>query len=417
MPFNIQENNVQTLKSLCELVVDCPHSTPKWTDSGVIVLRNQNIKNGKLDLSNPSYTDENHYLGRIKRAAPQEGDIVITREAPMGDVCQIPANLKCCLGQRQVLLRPNSDKVDGRYLFYALQSEYLQHQIGWNEGTGSTVSNLRIPVLESLNVPTPSIAKQREISSTLGSVDDSVNLLSGINSTLESIAQALFKSWFIDFDPVKAKMAGRQPEAMDETTTALFPAEFEESTVGLKPKGWQVKRIDDLMELVYGKALKATNRLPGGVPVYGSGGITGFHNEHLVSGPSVIVGRKGTVGSLYWEDRPFFPIDTVFYIKPKTVPLTFCYELLKTKGLNHMNTDAAVPGLNRDNVYRLESAVPTANILNAFDDIVLSIRKMMFANSQEAQRLTEIRDALLPKLMSGQLRIPETQFIMNEIAA
>lgn len=212
-------------------------------------------------------------------------------------------------------------------------------------------------------------------------------------------------------------MAARQPEAMDEVTAALFPTEFEESTVGLIPKGWQIKRIDELMELVYGKALKAINRTPGEVPVYGSGGVTGFHNEHLVIGPSVIVGRKGTVGSLFWEDRPFFPIDTVFYVKPKAAPLTFSYELLKTKGLNHMNTDAAVPGLNRENVYRLESAVPPADILNVFNEIVSSIRNMIFANLQEAQRLTEIRDVLLPKLMSGQLRLPDAQSILDEVAA
>ena len=94
-----------SLRSLCLLVVDCPHATPKWTDSGVVVLRNQNIKGGRLDLSSPSFTDEEHYQGRVRRAVPQGGDIVMTREAPMGDVCQIPQGLRCCVGQRQVLLR------------------------------------------------------------------------------------------------------------------------------------------------------------------------------------------------------------------------------------------------------------------------------------------------------------------------
>ena len=103
------------LDAICLLVVDCPHATPKWTNSGVVVLRNTNIKGGRLGLSSPSYTDEEHYLGRVKRAVPQADDIVITREAPMGDVCQIPKGLKCCLGQRQVSLRPDPKKVDGRF--------------------------------------------------------------------------------------------------------------------------------------------------------------------------------------------------------------------------------------------------------------------------------------------------------------
>ena len=181
-----------SLESLCLLVADCPHATPKWTESGVVVLRNQNIKAGRLDLTSPSFTDEEHYRGRIRRADPRAGDIVITREAPMGDVCQIPPGLRCCLGQRQVLLRPDPAKVEPRFLLFALQSPYLQHQIGWNEGTGSTVSNLRIPVLEALSVPTPPLAVQREIALLLGALDDRIALLRETNATLEAIAQALF---------------------------------------------------------------------------------------------------------------------------------------------------------------------------------------------------------------------------------
>ena len=116
------------LIEICEAIVDCPHSTPKWTDEGIFVLRNSNIKNGRLDLSNPSFTDEFHYEDRSRRAKLRAGDLVITREAPMGEVCQIPDNLKCCLGQRMVLLRPSKEKCDGKYLLYALQSRKVQHE-------------------------------------------------------------------------------------------------------------------------------------------------------------------------------------------------------------------------------------------------------------------------------------------------
>ena len=194
------ELNTETLESLCELVVDCPHSTPKWTDSGIIVLRNQNIKNGVLDLSNPSFTNEEDYQKRVKRAIPRAGDIVITREAPMGEVCIIPQGLKCCLGQRQVLLRPRNE-VCGEYLFWALQSPYVQHQISWNEGTGTTVSNVRIPVLKGLMIPRyPKTEKKSAY--ILSTLAKKVELNKQINHTLEQMAQALFKSWFVDFDPV-----------------------------------------------------------------------------------------------------------------------------------------------------------------------------------------------------------------------
>lgn len=207
---------------------------------------------------------------------------------------------------------------------------------------------------------------------------------------------------------MRAKAEGLDPQSMDAATAALFPDSFEESELGLVPKGWLVRKVENVMELAYGKALKATDRVDGAVPVYGSGGITGYHNDALVKGPSVIVGRKGTVGSLYWEDRPFFPIDTVFYVRTDN-PLTYCYYLLQTLGLEGMNTDGAVPGLNRNNAYRLPVVVATTSILESFDKIVSTLRNKIFSNNQHAQNLTQLRDTLLPRLISGQLRLPETE--------
>ena len=109
------------LKDLCLEVVDCPHSTPTWTTDGKIVVRNFNIKNGFIDLSDPSFTDEDHFQQRIKRAVPLPGDLIITREAPMGEVGMIPENVECCLGQRMVLLKVNPKLCNNYYLLYCLQ--------------------------------------------------------------------------------------------------------------------------------------------------------------------------------------------------------------------------------------------------------------------------------------------------------
>lgn len=250
----------------------------------------------------------------------------------------------------------------------------------------------------------------------VGTIDDRIALLRETNATLEAIAQALFKSWFVDFDPVYAKQQGLAPAGMDDATAALFPDGFEESALGEVPRGWNIQKLESFIELAYGKALKSTDRINGDVPVYGSGGITGFHNTALVKGPSVIVGRKGTVGSLYWEDRPFFPIDTVFYLRPMK-PLTYCYYLLQTLGLESMNTDAAVPGLNRNNVYRLLMPVATDPVLDAFDQIVAPLRAAIFRNSEQAQTLVTLRDTLLPRLISGQLRLPEAEEQLAEAIA
>ncbi len=420
----------ESLAAMCEAVVDCPHSTPVWTDTGFVVLRNQNIKDGRLDLSAPSYTDEEHFKQRVRRMAPRPGDIVITREAPMGEVCKIPEGLICCLGQRQVLLRPKAG-VNADYLLYALQSPVVQEQIRWNEGTGSTVSNIRIPVLEKIEIPRLG-ASEQFIAAALKSVDDKIDINRRINQTLEAMAQAIFQSWFVDFDPVKANIAAKAegrdplraamsaisgkadveldalpPEQYEQlaTTAALFPDEMEESELGEIPKGWAVQRVGGVLELAYGKALKSTDRQEGNVPVYGSGGITGYHNMPLVPHGSIIVGRKGTVGSLYWEDEPFFPIDTTYYVRPLAAPLTFCYYAMQIMGLEKMNTDAAVPGLNRENVYRLELALPDSAALQQFDSQVASLRKAMRSNLESSKSLAHLRDTLLPKLLSGELSV------------
>ena len=298
-------------------------------------------------------------------------------------------------------------KADFRFVYYYLMGGY-QRLVDLKNGGAQ--QNLNGQLIKAFPFSAPEVHEQTAIADVLESFDDRITLLRETNATLEAIAQALFKSWFVDFDPVRAKMERRAPEGMDEATAALFPDGFEESALGLVPRGWRVARLDEFIELAYGKALKATDRIAGGVPVYGSGGITGYHNEGLANGPSVIIGRKGTVGSLYWEDQPFFAIDTVFYLKTNA-PLTYCFYLLQTLGLAGMNTDAAVPGLNRNNVYRLLVAYAPSNVLQAFDDVVCVIRQRIFRNVQQAQTLATLRDTLLPRLISGALRLPHSEEI------
>ena len=394
------------LESICLLVVDCPHATPKWTDSGVVVLRNQNIKGGRLDLSSPSYTDEEHYLGRVKRAVPQAGDIVITREAPMGDVCQIPEGLKCCLGQRQVLLRPDPKKVDSRFLLYALQSPYIQHQIGWNEGTGSTVSNLRIPVLEALSIPTPELAVQREVAETLGAIDDRITLLRETSTTLEAIAQSLFKSWFVDFDPVNAKMQGRAPEGIDQATAALFPDSFEESELGPVPKGWQIGRLDDLLVLQRGFDLPAQDRTPGDIPIIAASGPSGTHHKSMVKGPGVVTGRSGVLGRVFLELEDFWPLNTTLWVKEfKAATPCYAYEVLRLLDFKSFNAGSAVPSLNRNHIHGLPYLLPARACVDTLELVASQIHKRCRVNVKQIQSLASIRDVLLPRLIAGQLQL------------
>ena len=395
------------LESICLMVVDCPHVTPKWTDSGVVVLRNQNIKAGRLDLTTPSFTDEEHFKGRTKRAVPTAGDIVITREAPMGDVCLIPEGLRCCLGQRQVLLRPNPQKVDARFLLFALQSPYIQFQIGWNEGTGSTVSNLRIPVLESLKIPTPPMSRQVEIATTLGALDDRITLLRETNATLEVIAQALFKSWFVDFDPVRAKMKGRPAEGMDEATAALFPDGLEESELGLVPRGWRVGTLQDLLLLQRGFDLPSDLRVLGDYPIIAASGPSGTHNAPMAKAPGVVTGRSGVLGRVFLELDDYWPLNTTLWVKEfRAATPCYAYELLSLLDLKSFNAGSAVPTLNRNHIHGLTYLVPPGDCVAAYELIAIQLHERARLNNEQAQTLATLRDTLLPRLISGQLRLP-----------
>ena len=254
------------------------------------------------------------------------------------------------------------------------------------------------------------VNEQRTIAHILGTLDDKIELNRRMNETLEAMARALFKDWFVDFGPTRAKIEGRDPYLAPEIWD-LFPDKLDEDG---KPEGWEDGKVEDYLELAYGKSLPARSRRPGGVAVYGSGGITGFHDEAFIKGPAIIVGRKGTVGSLYWEDRPIFPIDTVFYVVPKRAALSFCYQLLLSQPLAHMNTDAAVPGLNRNNAYRLEFPWPGSRLTNTFESFASPLWKKRTANLREIDTLSHSRDLLLPKLMSGEIRVGDADKFAQE---
>jgi type I restriction enzyme S subunit len=397
---------VLPLEQCLDALIDYRGKTPEKTEFGVPLVTAKVIKGGRIERPTEFIATE-AYESWMRRGIPRAGDVVLTTEAPLGEVAQL-GHERVALAQRVVTLRGKAGLLDNAYLRYLLQTDEMQSQLA-ARATGTTVLGIKQSELRKVLVHLPPIDMQRSAASLLACLDNRIALLRETNTTLEAIAQALFKSWFVDFDPVRAKSQGLVPAGMDEATAALFPDSFEVSSLGLVPKGWGVQRLEAVLEFAYGKALKSTDRLPGNVPVYGSGGITGHHNESLVSGPSIIVGRKGTVGSVYWEDRAFFPIDTVFYVRAN-VPLTFCFYLLQTLRLQDMNTDAAVPGLNRNNAYRLEVASPNEHVLQAFDAVVGAIRQSIFSNERQAQTLATLRDTLLPRLISGQLRMPQAEF-------
>ncbi|HGN0024224.1 TPA: restriction endonuclease subunit S [Proteus mirabilis] len=456
------------LIDLCELIIDCPHSTPKWTDSGYIVLRNQNIRNGSLDLSSPSFTDENGYKSRIKRAEPKAGDLVLTREAPMGEVCIIPEGLKCCLGQRQVLLRPKKE-VSGEYLFWALQSPFVQHQVSWNEGTGTTVSNIRIPVLKAFDIPRW-FQYESMIASHLSAIRNKIDLNRQINQTLEQMAQTLFKSWFVDFDPVvdnaldagffeqdlafseellhrvevrKAVRKSDNFKPLSEDIRRLFPNAFEECAEpalglgGWIPKGWGISKLSAFGNIICGKTPPKKeksfygNDIPfikipdmhGNVFITKTSDNLSFEGgksqiKKLIPEGSLCVSSIATVGLVSITTEPAHTNQQINSIVPqhKYFRDYLYFSLLNKNKHFHDLASGGSTTLNMNttlfsNVLFIQ---PDKFILEFFQQESGRLLERIKCSKYEIGELTKLRDTLLPKLISGELSLSDIKIDIPE---
>ncbi len=381
----------------------------------------------------------------------------------MGEVCLIPEGLKCCLGQRQVLLRPKKE-ISGEYLYWALQSPFVQHQISWNEGTGTTVSNVRIPVLKSLEIP-----RQREheqsIANILGALSEKLQCNHQINQTLEKIAQAIFKSWFVDFEPVKAKtlaleaggseedallaamqavsgkatdeLARLQTEQPDHyaslrATAELFPSAMQSCELGEIPRGWRFSQIGDEVVVVGGGTPSTKNpdfwdgghiswttpkdlsNLPDKVLVDTERKITDVGLAKISSGllpvDTVLMSSRAPVGYLALAKTPvavnqgYIAMKCNKVLTPEFVIQWCAYYMDEIKSRASGTTFAEI---SKKNFKVISVVCPDSDLAAAYSELVSGIYASIENNVRGSKSLVEIRDALLPELLSGELTAPE----------
>lgn len=286
-----------------------------------------------------------------------------------------------------------------------------------------------------MKVYLPSLLEQQAIAHILGAFDVKITLNRRQNDTLEHIAQALFQSWFVDFDPVidKALAAGKPiPEPLHARAEwrkalgerrkplpaeiqALFPDGFGfNEELGWVPEGWRVGTFDQVAEVKYGKDHKKLD--DGGIPVYGSGGIMRFVNTPIYKGESVLIPRKGSLNNLMYVNEAFWSVDTMFYtiIKP-SIFVKYLYYFLKRFDFVSMNVGSAVPSMTAKVLNSIATLFPEESVLKAFDDKVSMIFEKIKANDAENKPLESLRDTLLPKLISGELRLPEAEKILRDV--
>lgn len=380
----------RTIRELCSVVVDCPHSTPKWTANGKIVIRNNNIKHGRIDFSSPSYTDDEHFAQRIKRAKPQPGDIIITREAPIGDVGMIPENTECCLGQRMVLLRANQSVCDNFYLLYSLQSLYIQHQISWSEGTGTTVSNLRIPHLEQIQIPYLPLEQQAKISSVLRALEEKIENNRRLNDNLQQQAMSLYAEMFLN--------------SSDSNVTSGTLSDIAVITMGQSPSGSSYNE-DGVGEVFYQGRAEFGFRFP-------KRRLYTTEPKRMAEAGDVLLSVRAPVGDLNIAYERCCIGRGLGAIHSKTGHSSFIlYTMFALRSqLDVFNGEGTVFGsINRDALNAIPIDIPPVTEIDQFEVVAHPIDELIRANYEENCRLEAIRDSLLPKLMSGEIDVSAVQ--------
>ena len=282
--------------------------------------------------------------------------------------------------------------LDYLYYFLKLKLNYLR-----DASQGTATKFLTKKILYGISVKLPSKEVQDKVAHILTKLELKGRLNEQMNKTLESIAQALFKHWFIDFE---------FPDGNDQPYKSSG-GEMVETEMGKIPANFAVRTLENEIELMYGKSLPEQTRKRGQYPVYGSNGIVGFHNEFVEEAPGIIIGRKGSAGSVEFSHDNFWAIDTTYYVHlTRKHDTYFWYYLLKTLNLESMNSHSAVPGLNRKDLLQLHYLKPSPEILHRFNSLISIFKKKEQILLKENSILIDIRDSLLPELISGKIRVP-----------
>ncbi len=348
---------------------------------GLPFARAGNIDNG-FHFDDVDLLDEMN-IPKAGSKVSRPGDVVFTSKGTVGRFAFVkPKTQKFVYSPQLCYWRVKDPSIiDPRFLFYWMHSRDFTNQVHQVKGLTDMADYVSLGDQRRMKITVPPLPIQHKIAAILSAYDDLIENNTRRIAILEEMAQSLYREWFVCF-----RFPGHEKGRMVETA------------LGLIPEGWEVMRLGDVVELAYGKALKADTRIAESVPVYGSAGIVGYHNEALVKGPGIIVGRKGNVGSVFWSDADFFPIDTVFYVRSK-IRLYYIYYNLREQ--RFINNDAAVPGLNRNQAYLLPFLLPSEATLEQFEEFISPLFRQINLLSKKNTNLRRTRDLLLPKLISG----------------
>jgi type I restriction enzyme S subunit len=428
------EWRVEKLEECMEAIIDYRGKTPRKTNFGIPLITAKVVKGGRIETPN-EFIDPAEYDEWMRRGLPRKGDVLVTTEAPLGELAQIDTS-RVALAQRLIALRGKTGCLDNTFLKFLMQSVFVQSQLS-SRASGTTVSGIKQSELRKIDLPLPPFGEQQAIACILGTLDDKIELNRRRNRTLEAMARAIFQSWFVDFDPVKAKAAGRKPAGLSKEIAALFPASFEDSAVGEIPKGWETRALYETARYINGAAFKTQDfcKSASGLPVIkiaelkdGISSQTRYSirevgSDQLINTGDLLYSWSGSpdtsLDAFIWTFGPGLLNQHIFKVVPLGMPQKrFVYYLLKylrpilvetarnkqTTGLGHVTVA---------DMKRIRVCWPAEPMQATFDRIVGPVFDAVVENTLENQTLAALRDTLLPKLISGELRVPDAERIVG----
>jgi type I restriction enzyme S subunit len=422
------------LDGVAEAVVDCPHSTPSLTESGPYVVRSQDIRTRVFRTDGAAHVSEETYRDRVQRAEPTYGDLVYSREgAYFGIAAEVPVRTRMCLGQRMVLIRPDPRRVDHRYLLYWLNSPILaSHTSGFRDG--SVAERFNLPTIRALPVAVPPLRIQHAIAHILGALDDKIELNRKMNETLEQMARAIFKACFTyPFEGLPMLMSGKPPSSfplpVGEVGRRSSEGHLEllDSPRGKIPKGWKVKPLPEAIEVNPPRVLRkgciapyldmqnmpARGHRPAGWIQRAFGSGTRYVNGDtlvaritpcLENGKTAFVDFLGD-GQVGWGSTEFL------VLRPKPpLPEYHGYLLARSEefrshAIQNMTGSSGRQRVPPECLAQFDVVVPDATVAVRFGTLVAPLAQRIRGNSEQSRTLAAVRDALLPKLMSGEVRV------------
>lgn len=416
------------LSDVCSLIADCVNKTAPKVDfvTPYKMLRTTNIKNGYIDFENVSYVTKEIFEKWTRRCLPQYGDIILTREAPVGEIGRFNIDSdNYFLGQRLFLYRANPEFLDWNYLAYALLSPEMKGILS-GISNGSTVAHIKVPDAEHLKIPYFPIKFQRKIGKFLSNYDDLIENNNRRIKILEEMAQKIYKEWFVDF-----KFPGH------ETTT------FKDSPLGKIPNDWEVKKVVELSTLSKGKSYKSSelvdkkDGLPflnlkcverdGGFKREGLKWFCGKYNDnHVVLPEDIImavtdmtqerklVARPARIPH-NWYKKYIMSMDLVKLVANNDINKTYLYSLLKYSNFsdevkNHAN-GVNVLHLNPQNIEQFELVVASEPLRNNFGEFAKRIFNQIDVLYLKNENLKQTRDILLPRLISGEINVENMEVL------